>query len=472
MEYNSHQRNGNNNHWYHADFTRQEFVSQLQQQNSLVASINNNNRNSDPVDRRPLWQQASQGKHSNNGAIVLDATTALLVGPPLIVQQQYPTTSVTTTGLCSLSLSSFVSMASIRRRIFTNLFLPGDGFAVWLRCILWITIPSPELSILLIDWSTTWGSILTSQNRGPTSSFSSTSNKVSPIALPLLQAISQGRFNDVRRLVFGQVALTGHHQAAMSAITSNRIKNTDRDNENSLLVTKRNDHALQLVFTEFDARYYNSNSNERSSNCSVALLYGCNHCPDLHVKLMQAGFHPLESYWRTAWSVSVAPPETLTATLRINSASEKSSTVGFLVLFLLPLYFLIGGYDWMETIVDVVRAFEHKDDIGSALTILLFYVARHVLLYLSLSKLVLDSDNDNWVKIFHHRLHHWSFAIFKSTIPYHRCGNRLLAMVRIWSYHPSQCHNVLMQVEVGLVHVQLYRLLNIAIHGSYKWTCC
>ena len=404
MEYNNNNNNNNNNNkhrkqnWYHADFTRQEFVAQLQQQQQQKSFID---------DRRPLWQQAGGGNRdvNNNGAIVVDATTALLVGPPLIVQQQQQaigslrtfsnaSTPTTMTGLCSLSLSSLLSISTIRRRIFTNLFLPGDGFAVWLRYILWITIPSPELSILLIDWSSSWGSSSTTSqtSREPMSSSQSSTNKssISPIALPLLQALSQGRFNDVRRLVFGQVALTGHHQATVSAATNSNNSN----DENSLLITKRNDHALQQIFVEFDRQHADSN------NCTLALLYGCNHCPDIHVKLMQGGFHPTETQWRTAWSVSDAP-SLLLFTNQSNGVSDASSnhkgtnSIGFLVLCLLPLYFLIGGYDWMETIVDVVRAFENNDDIGSASTILIFYITRHVLLYLSLSKFVLDGDNSN-----------------------------------------------------------------------------
>ena len=130
----------------------------------------------------------------------------------------------------------------------------------------------------------------------------------------------------------------------------------------------------------------------------MALLYGCNHCPDLHVQLIQAGFHPTESHWRTAWSVGATPSATTTRRSRIGTSETAANdiganSIGFLLLFVLPIYVLIGGYDWMETIVDVVRALEHND--GSALTILLFYVIRHVLLYLSLSKFVLDVDSSN-----------------------------------------------------------------------------
>jgi hypothetical protein len=233
----------------------------------------------------------------------------------------------------------------------------------------------------------------------PSSLYRTNKSSVSPIALPLLQALSQGRFNDVRRLTFGQVALTGHHQATISV--TNKINQRD---ENLLLITKRNDHALQQIFTEFDRhhKYIENNQNNnhgRDNDCTLALLYGCNHCPDLHLKLMHEGFQPIESQWRTAWTANSTP--SWTHTTANSGASEKSrtdtrigtSTVSFLVLFLLPPYFLIGGYDWMEMIVDVVRTFENNDDFGAAATILLFYIARHVLLYLSLSKFVLDGDN-------------------------------------------------------------------------------
>jgi hypothetical protein len=378
-----------NNKWYHADFTRQEFLSELSQQQqstpSMCMSDNVGNKNTMTNRNQPLWQQArSVGGDSTkeNGGMVLDATTALLVGPPLIVQQpQY--------------------QRQQSRRIFTNLFLPGDTIAVWLRYILWITVPCPELSILLIDWSSVWGGTTTPLSTDQGKYYSSLNNnkgRISSIAIPIVQALSSGRFVDVRRLVFGQVAMNGHHQATLSATMTESNKKVG----NLLLITKRNDHALTQVFAELERFNVDQHATQtQNRTCTISLLYGCNHCPDIHMKLVQAGFQPTESQWRTAWSVTTATTQSVTQSTNNASKSPTSEnfngtkTISFLVLFLLPMYFIIGGYDWMAAIFDVAQALENSDNLGSPLTILLLYVARHVLLYLSLSKFVLDGDSSD-----------------------------------------------------------------------------
>jgi hypothetical protein len=64
----------------------------------------------------------------------------------------------------------------LKRQLFTNLFLPGSTFAFTLRNILWCTVRSPELSIILLDWS----SLLQGE---------SNPNALSKVALPILTSL-------------------------------------------------------------------------------------------------------------------------------------------------------------------------------------------------------------------------------------------------------------------------------------------
>ena len=135
--------------WIHADMTRQEFLEAAQSKPSEGFS-------------QPLWKLASVDSQSSSTAA--EAVSALLIGPPQL----------------SYSQSLF------KRRLFTNLFLPGSKLANALRAILWMTVPAPELSVILLDWS----SILTANAR------SSRTTPVNPSALsdvawPILSSMAK-----------------------------------------------------------------------------------------------------------------------------------------------------------------------------------------------------------------------------------------------------------------------------------------
>ena len=298
--------------WFHADLTRQEFVRLLDSEH-------------DPS--LPLWKQAEQKQSPVPGA-ALEAATALVV-PPLFVQASSP-----------------------NRRIFTNLFLPGDSLATWLRSLLWITVPSPELSILLLDLSSTWFYFAEKQT--------TTSSRFSPIGLALLNVLAAGKLNCFRKLVFGQVVVAGHNAAA-SLDTAGTTS--------SLLIGKRNDHALGVLEQTLGR-------NRNKDN--VALLYGCNHCPDIHSKLKAEGFVHAGTEWRTAWSVALDEP-----------LEESNKGIRLFFALLLPVYFVVGGSDWTSTMRDLAEAADAADFVSFFLLGAL-YMVRHVLLYVCLSKLVLD----------------------------------------------------------------------------------
>lgn len=322
--------------WKHADFTRQEL---LQQQNIGGGG--------DP--NRPLWEQVS----SSGTAFWQPAVSALMEGPPSLFR----------TGEAS---------TSTKRKLFTNLFLPGNQLTGWLRATLWMTVPAPEISVLLLDWS----SLFLSKNSPA---------KFSPVTLPILQAVMTLKLTQLRQLVFGQVLVSGNSGASTTSSSQQQQQNQDWD----LLVTQRNDHALNVL----------KSSLKSSSNNKMALLYGCSHCPDLHNKLVRdMGFSARKTEWRTAWSVSV--PKTFQGGSS-NSATSGESLVADMatylpptawaaMLALFPLYLGVGAVDWIDTIhSSAVSLLDHNDAAAFGGDWML-YILRHVLLYVGVSKFALE----------------------------------------------------------------------------------
>ena len=296
----------NRPNWIHADLTRQEFLA-------LGGKHLGTN-----VDR-PLWQMASAKKSS----LILptpasEAAAALFVGPP-VLDAEY-----------------------VQRRLFSNLFIPGDALAQALRAMLWFTVPCPELSVLLLDWS----SLLANRVAG-----------LSQIWVPLLQTLVSGRFDLLRKLVFGQVV-----------ITTNQI--TQKGSSYDLLIQKRNRKALSVLKATREVMQLNN------TNPALALLYGCSHCPHLHQELIEDhGFRPIKIEWRTAWRVPSA---------QYQEHAFSTTTIGlFVVLF---LYLAVGGFDWVATLGDLAR----QDSAIDVVVVAVLYLVRRLLLYVALSKVLLD----------------------------------------------------------------------------------
>lgn len=294
--------------WIHADLSRQEFFKLLQKDSADSGQM-------------PLWKVAS-GPQSSSAAA--EAVSALLVGPP------------------TLSYSS----RYLKRRLFTNLFLPGKNLANMLRAALWMTVPSPELSIILLDWSS-----LLKGGANP--------NALSQVALPILSSLVKLDIPQIRRFLFGQVL-----------VSSNSPKHNEESSGWSLLVTKRNDHALDVLEKTL--------SESTSSSTSTALLYGSSHCPDLHSKLVSMGFRPTKTIWRTAWSVQENDQETILPALVAG----------------LVFYLVIGALDWVGMMGDVSQAWFDGNYLDSGVAAFL-YLLRHVLFYLGMSKFLVDWTNNN-----------------------------------------------------------------------------
>jgi hypothetical protein len=312
------------NKWIHADMTRQEFLK----------LVDFNARRNSPS--QPLWKLASP--HSQSSSAAAEAVSALLVGPP---QLSY-------------------SQAFVKRRLFTNLFLPGSQLANTLRAILWMTVPAPELSIVLLDWS----SVLSRNNR-PTRMAVSNPSALSDVAWPIFSSLAKLDVASMRRFLFGQVLVSSN-------------ANTKRDNKDrawSLLVTERNNHALKILKSTLKKEDY-------SASVHSALLYGSSHCPDLHHKLVADGFRPIHTSWRTAWSVQ--------------EGSEDNLAVIPALTFLLVGYLGVGALDWVGVMGDVAKIWAPDQsnylDAGVAACL---YLVRHVILYQGFSKFLVDWTSIN-----------------------------------------------------------------------------
>ena len=127
------------------------------------------------------------------------------------------------------------------RRLFTHLFLPGDALSGWIRAALWLGVPSPELSIMLVDWSSLSHVGRRSRSRRRRGGTGGTPDDdgdggiapISPIAAPVLLSLLAGNWGTARRLVFGQVLAAGQSNADSS--------------RNGVLIGRRNDRAVDVL---------------------------------------------------------------------------------------------------------------------------------------------------------------------------------------------------------------------------------
>jgi len=310
--------------WAHADLSRQEFTN-------LAIEKNGGDKNKGDYSNIPLWKLASQESSSTAG----EAVRALLNGPPTL---------------------DYSTNKSRKRRLFTNLFLPGSQLAFTLRALLWMTVPSPELSIILLDWSS-----LLQGGSNPSA--------LSEVAIPILSSLIRFDINQMRRFLFGQVVM------------SSNINSGGRDNPASswsLLIANRNDHALNVLTKKLDDNQINS----------VALLYGSSHCPDLHNKLVAMGFQQTNITWRTVWSVEESKSMIQTATANVANETQGLPALGIFLVF----YLIIGALDWVGIVGDTFSQLFDSNYIDMSVYIAL-YLVRHVLLYLGLSKFLIDWTN-------------------------------------------------------------------------------
>jgi hypothetical protein len=323
-----------------------------------------------PAESQALWRRQGGG-----WSAAREAATALWAGPPLLLAQQLQQQK---------SLRGLTIVPSFQR---------------FLRSIVWLTVPSPEVSVLLLDWSALLKRGASFERYDEGDRYSSGAGKArrrrsnaaietvfpSPASRSVLAALASGDWNAARTLVFGQILFV----AASSTTTATR----DPDDWMSL----RNDRAIRVV-----NRVIEEKQRQKQESTSVAILYGCLHCPDLHERIVDMGYEPLRREWRTAWTVRVPDFSAAATTARLLDRSVLQ------LLVLLVLYLGLGGIDWIATVGDVTRAasdmvraasvelppYDSVDEPVSVMAPLsvvqdyVLYLARHLLLYLGLSKFV------------------------------------------------------------------------------------
>eukprot|EP00591_Stephanopyxis_turris_P001005 CAMPEP_0195519556 /NCGR_PEP_ID=MMETSP0794_2-20130614/15045_1 /TAXON_ID=515487 /ORGANISM="Stephanopyxis turris, Strain CCMP 815" /LENGTH=481 /DNA_ID=CAMNT_0040648735 /DNA_START=248 /DNA_END=1693 /DNA_ORIENTATION=- len=242
--------------------------------------------------------------------------------------------------LQALVRPSTPSSEGLKTRLFSNLFLPGEGIASLIRALLWI-VPVPELSIILLDWSS-----LTPRAGG-----------ISLVASSVIESLITGDLGTARKLVFSQMIVSGQANNGAS----------------SFIIGQRNDRALDEL----------RKSIERDGCTRNALVYGGLHCRDIQTKLEDDGFQCTNIQWRTAWTVDLAG----------GGGQDNRNRGNFAIgAIAVPLYLGISGVDWLATIHDIGQSVEDGQGIGALIAFIL-YIARHVALYLSLAKFVVEWDD-------------------------------------------------------------------------------
>ncbi len=339
--------------WIHCDTTREEYQDIVQKS----MNIKNSNTGADV----PIWALAST------------ATAPLQEYTSALVRPLTPSTAN----------SNNMSGSFTSRRLFSNLFLDGDALATFFRLLLWSFSPSPEVSILLLDWS----SLVDPKPTG----------MISPIFIPVMEALLTGNLVEARQLVFAQLIVSGQTSGGRDA----------------LLVKKRNDVAMRKFIKCVDQ------DGASSSSSRNAILYGAMHCQDLQKRFEKLGYTVINTEWRTAWSTSVptfgsTENSDVTFSLSVPSSTSNKDDASrrswgnfafsasdqndiAIGLVLVPLYLLIGGFDWIQTVKDIAQSLD-QGAIVDCFAIAAFYLMRHLVMYLGLSKFVVEWDGE--IKLF------------------------------------------------------------------------
>mmetsp|Transcript_12430 Transcript_12430/g.30386 ORF Transcript_12430/g.30386 Transcript_12430/m.30386 type:complete len:648 (-) Transcript_12430:114-2057(-) len=393
--------------WIHADLTREEFLDRIEEGKRNEAGHNGRKKRDATAEERPLWALAS--------------TAATYPGADLVSSLLRP-------------LSPDNRSGALSRRLFTHLFLPGDAASGWIRAALWMGVPSPELSVMLVDWSSlshVGGRRRRRSSRGSGGGGGGSDGEddsgiapISPIAAPVLLSLLTGNWGTARRLVFGQVLVGGTQSSSSERGDSSR---------GNVLIDGRNERAMDVLREVCrmessgpdDEGWHNDDGKAGGGGRrggrrekSIALLYGAAHCRDLQRRLAgEGGMTPVRTEWRTAFRAtaprwgdyfangddnsqrrmsdaalvtspsSSAGGKIVEGNKTMMSASAlESAAVGLVVL---PLYLLIGGLDWVSALGDIGVALDrgtYLDGIAGAM----FYLVRHAALYVAMSKFVVD----------------------------------------------------------------------------------
>ena len=337
--------------WIHCDTTREEF-------NSMIMNAPQQDMEGSSKKQPQLPQQQQQ-----QPAWALASTTASPI-------QEYAGAILKPKTPSIPSSSNYISS----QRLFSNLFLPGSNLVAAFRLLLWIFSPSPEVSILLLDWSSL-------NDPKPTGG-------MSPVLTPVIRSIVNGNWMEAKRLVFAQLLVSGQTAGGQDLV----------------LVKGRNDVAIEVLKkatggdnTAMDGETV-SNRVEPSlrpvRNKRNAVLYGAMHCQDLQSKLENLGYSVSKVDWRTCWSVTVPSPGSggVFESISKSGGREGLDDLGF-GLLVLPFYLMIGGLDWLATVQGIAQSLDSASYLD-CVAVALFYLVRHVALYLGLAKFVVQWDGE------------------------------------------------------------------------------
>lgn len=324
--------------WVHCDTTREEFEA-------MVNGQNDDGDGSTQQAQVPPWTLAS-----TTTSPIQEYTSALL-------RPRTPSTALP---------SNYISS----QRLFSNLFLPGSTLVAVFRLLLWIFSPSPEVSILLLDWS----SLIDPKPTGG----------ISPVFSPVIRSVLNGNWIEAKRLVFAQLLVSGQTAGGKDLI----------------LVKGRNKVAIDILSRSvmenriFDSNAIATNNSIEPTKSRNAILYGTMHCQDLQSQLESFGYRLSEVDWRTCWKVSVP---SLGSGGVFESISRSGGRRGLddlgLGLLVVPLYLLIGGLDWLVTVEGVAESIDSASYLDCTY-LAIFYLVRHIALYLGLAKFVIQWDGE------------------------------------------------------------------------------
>lgn len=345
--------------WIHCDVTREDYLSFFSSSSSSSSTSN-----IDPM--KPIWALSS------TAMTPIQEYTSALIRPftPSSFQN---------------SLSQFSSL-----RLFTNLFLPGANLASIFRLLIWVLSPSPEVSILLLDWS----SIV---NPRPT-------GMISPIFVPSLQSLITGNILNARKLIFAQVVVSGQTAGGKDLNIIQRRNLVALNTLMNVIKSKANE-----ACTALDTKGSTDSNNNIVQSRRYALLYGAMHCQDLQSRMEKMGFVLRKVEWRKAWSVNVptfgmgennlalvgknnnSPRSNSIMSDFVSSNSPSDIAIGIVIV---PIYLLIGGLDWLVTVNEIAQSLDQSLWTDSIVTAIL-YVIRHLALYLALAKFVVEWDGES-----------------------------------------------------------------------------
>lgn len=199
------------------------------------------------------------------------------------------------------------------------------------------------------------------------------------------------------------------------------------ESKNGVLIQKRNERAMEVLrMVQHQRQKCQREPNgqgrqtfsleQDKTDGRIALLYGAGHCRDLTRRLIKEGYVPTKREWRTAFRAT--PPNLGDFFLDVQEwkqAQYRSQTSGVdtsswskeegrdilqsmdtstlesvaVSLVVLPLYLLLGGFDWVSTVSELGNALEVGSYVDGLASVMV-YLVRHVALYVAISKFVVD----------------------------------------------------------------------------------